>query len=169
MEFNMMSQPVSPLLGLQQRMMLMNGWTTEVVIDVPPHIVWRQVTAFEAYRDWNPFVIEAKAHFEVGKSIHFLEDLKQFGQHWITAHFLDIRPPQSFVWKGHFIAPWLFTVRHSFIVEAESNNHTRFRQIHENSGVLIPFLALRGVYDVSHQGYLDFNQALKTRCEMLVS
>ncbi|MGF1535839.1 MAG: SRPBCC domain-containing protein, partial [Elainellaceae cyanobacterium] len=107
----------------------------------------------------------AIAQFEVGQSIRFREDLKQFGQHWITAEFLEIDPPRSFVWRGHFAAPALFTVRHTFLFDAiDDHQQTRFRQVHENSGLLVPFLALRGVYAVSHQGYLDFDQALKVRC-----
>lgn len=150
---------------LPPRLVLMPGWTTEVVINAPRSQVWQQATHFDAYSEWNPFVIEAHADFAVGKTIRFLEDLKQFGQHWITAEFLAIEPPQSFVWRGHFAAPYLFTVCHYFELEALSETQTRFRQIHKNSGLLIPLLALCGVYGVSHQGYLDFDQALKTHCE----
>lgn len=160
-----MTQPVSNRPSLQQRMALMNGWTTEVVIEAPRQRVWEQVTRFEAYPEWNPFVLEAHAQFAVGKSIQFLEDLSQFGQHWITAQFLEIESPRCFVWQGHFAAPILFTVRHTFKFEAIDDRHSRFSQIHENSGLLIPFLAWRGIYCVSRQGYLDFDQALKARCE----
>jgi hypothetical protein len=141
----------------QQRLALMPGWTTEVVIDAPRSRVWQQVTHFDAYSEWNPFVIAAHADFAVGKTIRFLEDLKQFGQHWITAEFLVIDPPHSFVWRGHFAVPYLFTVCHYFEFAALSDTQTRFRQMHKNSGLLIPFLALCGIYGVSYQGYLDFD------------
>ncbi|MGB3138850.1 MAG: SRPBCC domain-containing protein [Nodosilinea sp.] len=160
-----MTHTSATLPSLSQRMALMKGWTTEVVIDAPPHTVWEQVTDFASYSDWNPFVLQAEAQFEVGRTIRFLEDLKQFGQHWITAKFLAIDPPHSFVWQGHFAAPFLFTVRHIFEVEAIGEAQTRFRQMHQNSGLLISLLAWRGVYWVSRQGYLAFDQALKARCE----
>lgn len=160
---------VSNAPNLQQRMSLIKGWTTEVVIQAPRQLVWEQVTNFEAYSDWNPFVLEAHAEFEVGATIRFLEDLKQFGKHWIKAQFLSIDPPNSFIWQGHFGAPFLFTVRHPFIFEAISEYQTRFTQGHQNSGLLIPYLAWRGVYWISHQGYLDYNQALKQRCENLAA
>lgn len=83
--------------SLQQRLSLMQGWTTEVVIQAPQQLVWEQVTHFEAYSAWNPFVLQAHAEFKVGGMIRFLEDLKQFGQHWINARFLSIDPPHSFV------------------------------------------------------------------------
>ncbi|MEO0408248.1 MAG: SRPBCC domain-containing protein [Cyanobacteria bacterium P01_A01_bin.135] len=150
--------------SLRQRLTLMPGWTTEIVIPAPQQAVWDQVTDFAAYPKWNPFVLEAIAQFEVGKSIRFLEDLKQFGQHWLTAEFLAIDPPHSFVWQGHFAAPALFTVRHTFLFETINDHQTRFRQVHENSGLLVPFLALRGVYVVTQQGYLDSDQALKACC-----
>lgn len=155
--------------SIQQRMSLIKGWKTEVVIDAPQQLVWDQVTDFEAYSDWNPFVLEAHAEFEVGATIRFLEDLKKFGQHWINAQFLSIDPPNSFVWQGHFGAPFLFTVRHPFIFDTVSEHQTRFIQCHENSGLLIPYLAWQGIYSVSYQGYLDYNQALKERCESMVA
>ncbi len=61
----------------------------------------------------------------------------------------------------------IFTVCHTFIFETIGEHQTRFTQTHENSGLLIPYLAWRGVYCVSHQGYLDYNQALKERCETM--
>ncbi|NJM70835.1 MAG: hypothetical protein HC862_11730 [Scytonema sp. RU_4_4] len=59
--------------SIRQRMSLMKGWTTEVVIDAPRQLVWEQVTDFEAYSDWNPFMLEAHAEFEVGATIRFLK------------------------------------------------------------------------------------------------
>ncbi len=153
--------------SIQQKMSLLKGWTTEVVMNAPRQLVWEQATNFETYADWNPFVLEAHAKFEVGEKIRFLEDLKQFGRHWLKAQFLSITPPNSFVWQGHFGAPFLFTVRHSFIFEAIDENRTRFTQRHENSGLLIPYLAWRGIYSVSYQGYLNYDQALKDRCESM--
>ena len=150
---------------IQQKLSLMPGWTVETVIHASQQQVWDQVTDFASYVEWNPFVLKAKANFEVGKTIHFLEDLQQFGQHWITARFLEIHSPHSFIWQGYFGAPFLFTVRHTFIVEAIAPAQTRFIQRHQNLGLLLPYLALSGVYTVSHQGYFAFNQALKERCE----
>ena len=157
----------SPKNSIQQRISLMKGWTTDIVIQAPQRLLWEQVTNFGAYSDWNPFMLKADAKFEVGGMVHFLEDLKQFGQYWIKAQFLSIEPPNSFIWQGHFGAPFLFTVRHSFIFETVGEHQTRFTQGHQNSGLLIPYLAWRGVYCVSHQGYLDYNQALKERCEAI--
>ena len=150
------------------KLSLMKGWRAEVLIDAALLDVWEQVTNFEIYSSWNPFVLAAHGEFEVGKTIRFLEDLKQFGQHWLEAQFLSIDLHSAFVWQGHFAAPFLFTVRHSFIFESLGNAQTRFTQVHENSGLLIPYLAWRGVYAVSYQGYQDYNQALKERCESLV-
>lgn len=150
------------------RRSLMKGWSAEVLIDAALPVVWQQVTDFEAYSGWNPFVLAAHGEFETGKTIRFLEDLKQFGQYWLKAQFLSIDPYSAFVWQGHFAAPFLFTVRHSFMFESLGNTQTRFTQVHKNSGLLTPYLAWRGVYTVSYQGYHDYNQALKERCESLV-
>lgn len=159
--------PDSPTL--LQSLALMPGWTTEVVIQASAQQVWAIASDFAAYSSWNPFVVEARAEFKVGGTIQFLENLEQFGQHWLSAKFLSIDPPHAFTWQGHFKAPFLFTVRHSFIFEAIRERETRFIQTHENSGLLVPYLALRGVYRVSQQGYVNYNQALKERCEEIAS
>ncbi|MEO1093318.1 MAG: SRPBCC domain-containing protein [Cyanobacteria bacterium J06638_28] len=116
--------------SLRRRLALMPGWSTEVVINATSERVWEQVTYFEGYSEWNSFVIEAQAEFAIGKQIGFLEDLKQFGQHWITAEFLEINLQSSFVWQGCFLAPDFFTVRHYFEIRALSERQTQFRQIH---------------------------------------
>lgn len=43
---------------------------------------------------------------------------------------------------------------------AIADGKIRFEQKHENLGLLIPYLAWRGVYLVSWQGYIDFDRAL---------
>ncbi|MEM8675609.1 MAG: SRPBCC domain-containing protein [Cyanobacteria bacterium P01_G01_bin.67] len=149
----------------KQKLSLMPGWTTEILINAPQAKVWQKVTDFANYKNWNPFVLDAKADFEEGRKINFLEDLQQFGQHWLSAKFLAIEAPCSFIWEGYLGVPFLFKVRHTFTLEALSNHQTRFRQQHENSGLLVPYLALRGIYVVSHQGYLNFDRALKQACE----
>jgi hypothetical protein len=35
-------------------------------------------------------MLKAEADFNMGGKIHFLEDLQDFGQHWITAKFVSI-------------------------------------------------------------------------------
>ncbi|MBE9030642.1 SRPBCC domain-containing protein [filamentous cyanobacterium LEGE 11480] len=163
----MVQTPNAPTF--KQRMALRRGWTVSIDIHAPRALVWEQVTDFAAYAEWNPFVLEAEAEFEVGKSIQFLEELQEFGQHWLAAKFLAIDPPNEFVWQGHFKAALLFQVRHSFKFEALGNHRTRFTQVHQHSGILIPYLAWKGIYIRSHQGYMAFNQALKRRCEELAA
>ncbi len=153
------------LSKIKQRMSLMSGWTTEIVIDVPSEKVWQRVTDFANYQQWNPFVLEARADFAEGGKIDFLENLQQFGKYWLSAKFLKIDPPNGFILEGYFGAPFLFKVRHVFILEALQDRQTRFVQQHKNFGLLIPYLAWRGIYEVSHQGYLKFDRALKQACE----
>ena len=126
------------------KLSLMKGWRAEVLIDAALLDVWEQVTNFEIYSSWNPFVLAAHGEFEVGKTIRFLEDLKQFGQHWLEAQFLSIDLHSAFVWQGHFAAPFLFTVRHSFIFESLGNAQTRFTQVHEKLWAIDTLSSLEG-------------------------
>jgi hypothetical protein len=144
---------------------LLEGWVTEIVINAPKKFVWDKIIDFEAYQDWNPFVLEAKAEFKVGSEIHFLENLQEFGTHWITARFLSIEEPDEFIWQGNAIAGFLFQVRHGFKLESIDEKQTRFVHSHRHKGLLLPYLYHRGVFQRSKQGYIDFNEALKKLCE----
>ncbi|MEM7759820.1 MAG: SRPBCC domain-containing protein [Cyanobacteria bacterium P01_A01_bin.40] len=106
----------------QQKLSLMPGWTTEIVINAPQARVWHRATDFANYQNWNPFIVNAKANFEEGGKIYFSEDLQQFGQHWLSAKFLAIEAPYSFIWEGYLGVPFLFKVRHTFTLEALSNH-----------------------------------------------
>jgi hypothetical protein len=144
---------------------LLKGWTTEITIAAPQSIIWNHLIDFASYSDWNPFMLEAHATLKVCGKIRFLETLQDFGQHWITAKFLTIAAPHEFVWQGYIYAPFLFNVRHSFQLESISSCQTRFTHSHQHTGLLVPYLCDRGVFQRSYEGYLTFNEALKKRCE----
>ena len=155
------------MMSLNSQNSLLNGWVTEISIDAPRQVVWNQLTDFAAYRQWNPFVLEAKATFKVGSTIRFLENLEEFGQHWITAKFIAIQAPEEFVWQGYVYAPFLFNVRHGFQLESIDADRTRFVHSHRHTGLLLPYLCDRGIFQRSYEGYVAFNRALKQLCESL--
>jgi hypothetical protein len=144
---------------------LLAGWVTEIIINAPQKLVWDKLVDFEAYKDWNPFVREAIAEFQVGSKIHFLEDLQEFGQHWITAKFIFIQAPDEFVWQGNVFADFLFKVRHGFKLESINEQQTSFIHSHQHTGLLLPYLDSRGVFQRSREGYIQYNEALKILCE----
>ena len=144
---------------------LLQGWVTEIFINAPKQFVWNKLVDFESYKDWNPFILEARAEFKVGSKIHFLEDLQEFGQHWITAKFLLIQEPDEFVWQGNVFASFLFKVRHGFKLESINEKQTHFIHSHHHTGLLIPYLAHRGVFQRSREQYIQYNEALKKFCE----
>lgn len=144
---------------------LLEGWVTEILINAPKQFIWDKLVDFESYKDWNPFILEARAEFKVGSKIHFLEDLQEFGQHWITAKFVLIQEPDEFVWQGNVFAGFLFKVRHGFKLESINAKQTRFIHSHRHTGLLLPYLDYRGVFQRSREQYIQYNEALKKRCE----
>lgn len=144
---------------------LLDGWVTEIIINAPKQYVWDRLVNFEAYKDWNPFILEASAEFKVGSKIRFLENLQEFGQHWITAKFLLIQEPDEFVWQGNVFGDFLFKVRHGFQLESINEKQTHFIHSHQHTGLLLPYLDRRGVFQRSREGYVQYNEALKKFCE----
>jgi hypothetical protein len=39
---------------------------TEIIINAPKPFLWDKLVDFESYKDWNPFILEARAEFKVG-------------------------------------------------------------------------------------------------------
>jgi uncharacterized protein YndB with AHSA1/START domain len=44
-------------------------WSIEVKVNAPPRRVWEVLTDFEAYSQWNPWLIEAHGHAAVGERV----------------------------------------------------------------------------------------------------
>lgn len=144
---------------------LLEGWVTEIIINASKQFVWNKLVDFEAYKDWNPFILEASAEFKVGSKILFLEDLQEFGKHWITAKFLLIQEPDEFFWQENVFPGFLFKVRHGFNLESINEKQTRFIHSHRHTVLLLPYLDRRGVFQRSREGYIRCNEALKKFCE----
>ncbi len=65
-------------------------------IDAPAEVVWKVLTDFEAYGDWNPFVVAASCSLEVGAAmdmqVRVLPFMTQRQREWITS----IEPGRGF-------------------------------------------------------------------------
>ncbi|WP_101295167.1 SRPBCC domain-containing protein [Halegenticoccus soli] len=136
--------------------------TTE--IDAPPEIVWRVLTAFDRYPEWNPFLTV------VGRP--------NYGAHLVV----EVRPPgrsaarfrptvtavergRELRWLGHLFAPGLFDGEHRFALEPlNDGDRTRFVQSESFRGALAGPLA-RWLGPATERGFREMNGALKERAE----
>jgi hypothetical protein len=114
--------------------------TSEITIDAPPDVVWRVLSDFGSYPEWNPIEIEAKGEPVVGSTLEHTAKLPGRKPQSFRATIIEATPARALAWKGSIIVRGLFDVRHHFEIDPVDGKHSRLRQFEQFSGVLVPFL-----------------------------
>ena len=137
---------------------------TEIEIDAPADRVWRVLTEFDAYPDWNPFLRRASGEVKEGARLEVY--MQPSGGRGMTFRPTVIRaePNREFRWLGHLGMSGLFDGEHSFTIEPLEGNRVRFVQSERFTGVLVPLMMLMIEKDTK-RGFEEMNQALKERAE----
>jgi len=139
------------------------GLYTQVEINAPPERVWRELTDFGAYPQWNPFL---RVHGTAELGNHLLVTAKPSGSHGMVfwPKVTAAEPGRRLTWLGHLLIPGLFDGEHSFELEPLPGGGTRFIQRERFHGSLVsPFWSY--ITNQTGRGFREMNQALKVRCE----
>ena len=136
---------------------------TTVEIDAPPAAVWRVLTDFPAYGDWNPFVrsIEGKVHEGERLTVR----LEPPGGRGMTIRptVLAAEPERELRWKGRLMVPGLFDGEHMFRIEPINGQRSRFVHGERFTGILVSLV--KGILAKTETGFEQMNAALKQRVE----
>jgi len=137
---------------------------TEIEIQASPDRVWRILTDFAAYPEWNPF-------------IRFVHGVPQQGSR-LEVHIqpsgtkgMTFRPSvlvadvgRELRWRGRLLFPGIFDGEHCFLIEAITSNKVRFQQSEQFSGLLVPIFRASLDRDTK-RGFEEMNLALKALAE----
>jgi len=131
-----------------------------IEINAPPKAVWEVLVDFSSYAEWNPFIISMQGQVGVGEMLQ--ETIRQPDGKIVPlkSRILTVEPMQKLEWEGYFGAPFLFSGRHSLILEA-SPGGTRFIQKEIFTGLALFLMDV----DAILPGYHQMNQTLKARVE----
>ncbi len=137
---------------------------TSIEIQASASEVWSELTAFESFSEWNPFIRNARGVVEPGGKLEVF--IRPAGARGMTFRptVIVVEPERTLRWYGRFLVPWLFDGEHTFRIESLSDNHVRFHHSETFSGVLVPLL-WRTVGTNTRRGFEDMNRALKARVE----
>lgn len=137
---------------------------TEIIIQAPQAVVWKVLTDFEAYGEWNPFIISITGKQEVGARL--VTKMELDGKEQIFKPVIQQFDGQSqFEWLGK-LPLGLFTGRHYFQVQAINAGQTKL--IHgEIFGGLLRGIILKKVGEATLGSFLEMNRALKERAERI--
>jgi hypothetical protein len=137
---------------------------TQIVINASAEKVWKVLTNFSQYPQWNSFIksiagevkegniIVAHIHPPNGKSMVFKPKVLAFKEN------------KEFRWLGHFLFKGLFDGEHKFELIANQDGSTTFIQSEKFTGILVPlFKAMLETNTL--QGFNNMNAELKKRVE----
>ncbi|MBB3037957.1 SRPBCC domain-containing protein [Hoyosella altamirensis] len=134
---------------------------TSVDINADPDAVWEILTDFDAYSEWNPFIIHSSGAAEVGAQLH--NTLRNGETEMEFAPTIVVADPGSELrWIGQFLLPGIIKGEHYFLIEEISPGRVRFIQGEDFRGALVPFAG--SALDVE-DGFDAMNQALKKKAE----
>ena len=136
--------------------------THTIDIAASPEEVWRVLTDLPAYKDWNPFLIEASGAVEVGSRLRIV---MRPGSRTMTFSptVLEVVPQQRLRWLGRLLVRGLFDGEHTLTLEALPDGACRFTQSERFTGLLVPFFG--SVLRATDQAFVRMNEALGARVE----
>jgi hypothetical protein len=137
---------------------------SEIRINASAEEVWRVLTDFPKYEEWNPFIREAVGIPQSGERLTVR--IKPEGGRGMTfrPRVLEADQPRRLRWLGHLGMPGLFDGEHIFEIETVAEREVLFIQRENFKGLLLPFFRTMLKQD-TEPGFEAMNTALKTRVE----
>lgn len=135
---------------------------TEVIIYSSAARVWKELTDFRAYPQWNPFIREVTGVVGQGER---LKVQMHAGDRTMTFRpvILAIKPERELRWLGHLLIPGIFDGEHSFVIEPLGEGRVRLVQSETFNGLLVQFSG--PLLDDTERSFNLMNLALKERVE----
>jgi hypothetical protein len=136
---------------------------SDIIMNASPEDVWRILTDFAAYPEWNPFIRTIKGTPKAGERLEV--HLRPPGRREMVFHPKVIRAlkGRELRWIGRLLVAGLFDGEHRFTIEPQADGRVRFIQAELFSGLFVPLLP--GMIADTEQGFIAMNRALKERAE----
>jgi hypothetical protein len=138
---------------------------TEVNIQTSAEKVWRILTDFKSYPEWNPFILEAYGKIELKGKLTITLRPPDSAEMTFRPTIIKFEPNRELRWLGHLFIPGLFDGEHSFIIEPIKSDQVLFIQREKFTGILVPLFAKKLDSGTKH-GFIDMNNAIKKLAEI---
>ena len=137
---------------------------TDILIAAPPEKVWKVLTNFAQFPNWNPFLKSLTGKMEVGQKITVT--IAPAGQKPMTfsPQVLSFEPNREMSWIGRLLFAGLFDGEHKFELFPNGDGTTTFVQRENFKGLLVPFFR-KSLNTNTNAGFEAMNQALKAQAE----
>ncbi len=137
--------------------------STETTIDASPETVWRVLTNFARFAEWNPFMDRAHGLAVVGE--HLTIHMQPKGGRGMTfkPRVLVAEPGRELRWLGKLGPGGLFDGEHVFRLTALPSGGTGLLQEEHFRGILVGVMG--GTLKRTEESFQELNAALKDRAE----
>ena len=110
---------------------------TAMDIAAPVEPVWSVLSDFDAYPDWNPFIIRVDGQPVAGTTLEaIIQPLHTGKAQTFRPTVLVARENEELRWRGRLLIPGLFDGEHYFLIE-ETESGTRFVHGEKFRGLLL--------------------------------
>jgi hypothetical protein len=139
----------------------------DIHIHARPEEVWRVLTDFERFHEWNPFLVEAEGRPVPGERLRLRFRLPDSGKEMVFTPLVLVSEENRVLrWRGRFGVKGIFDGLHSFELTPVDDG-THVTQMETFTGVLVPFTG--SVITQTDAGFRRLNEALKERVESLAA
>ncbi len=136
-------------------------------IEAPAEVVWQVLTDFDAYGEWNPFVVEATCALDVGSAmdmrVRVLPFMAQSQREWVTS----VEPGRGFCYAMSMTPGRALRSERCHRVEPLLPERCRYESRFEIAGPLSA--VVKGLLGGQlRRGFGEMSAAVKVRAESLV-
>lgn len=132
---------------------------TSITINASKEKIWKTLTDFEKYPEWNSFIKSVTGELKVGNQIQ----IKLQGMTFKPI-VLTFKKNTELKWLGHLWFKGLFDGEHKFKLTDNGNGTTNFEQSENFSGILVKLFA-KSLDKDTKNGFEQMNRELKLRVE----
>jgi|SRR4029079_2734694 hypothetical protein len=142
----------------------MKELNNEVEINASAERVWRLLTDFASFPQWNPFIQRVNGEPKLGAKLEVT--IRPSGAQGKTARptVMKAEPNHELRWLGRWLVPGLLDVEHIFTIDSLDPGRVRFTQREIFTGLFAPLQAHSRNTD-TRRGFREMGQALKLRAE----
>ncbi|MDO6759356.1 SRPBCC domain-containing protein [Tamlana sp. 2_MG-2023] len=132
---------------------------TSITINASKEKIWKILTDFEKYHEWNSFIKSVTGEVKVGNQIK----IKLQGMAFKPI-VLTLKENTELKWLGHLWFKGLFDGKHKFKLTDNGNGTTNFEQSEIFSGILVK-LFTKSLDKDTKNDFDQMNKELKLRAE----
>lgn len=135
-----------------------------VEIAANPAEVWFQLTNFEAYPEWNPFITRVTGELRVGARLTVTMAIDRMPPTVFRPRVLALEPERELRWRGRVGLPNVLDGEHTFLIETLGIDRVRFRQCETFGGLLAPGALMLTEAEL-RRSFREMNDRLRQRAE----